>query len=289
MNEMRQTTHDGLHVTWRGQNGQQRIVLVHGSQWQHPDKNFAHQRLLAEQFELALPHRRGYGDSTAAQRSPDFEPDVSDIGSLLGTGAAAAAGAVTGAVAGAVAGATARAHVIGESYGAWVALLVALRWPQKIRSLTLIEPIAFPIAASTHPEVAIFAKTLRAVFDAANPNHPEQFAAAFLSVMRGQTLAPRPVSQEARQGILAMLSEGRVWDTQIDCTPLAHAIFPTWVVSGGWHPAFEATCDVLANTINAQRSVITGHGHSPQDADDGRPFNQAWLRNLVEKNSTRSE
>lgn len=273
MNETRQTTRQGLHVTWQGEPGSPRIVLVHGSQWQHPDKNFAHQRVLADQFELALPHRRGYGESTPAQRNADFEPDVGDIHSLLGDGA----------------------HVIGESYGAWVALLVALRWPQQIRSLTLLEPIAFPLAAPNHPEVAAFAATLQSVFAAANPAQPEQFAAAFLSVMRGQTLTPRPVSPEARQGILAMLSEARVWEVNIDFAPLTNAAFPKWVVSGGWHPAFERTCDVLADVIGAERSVIVGHGHSPQDADEGRPFNQAWLlrhhqqRHRSERSSTQSE
>ena len=255
MNERRNTQKDGLYVTWFGQSEQPRIVLVHGSQWQDPDKNFAHQRVLAEQFELALPHRRGYGNSTPAQRTPNFEPDISDMGVLLGEQGA---------------------HLIGESYGGWVALLTALRWPKRIKSLTLIEPIAFGLAQDTHPEVRQFVNALKAVFSAANPETPEVFAASFLSVMRGQILAPRPVSDEARHGILAMLSEARTWDVHLEVAALAQAPFPKWVVSGGWHPAFEAICDVLATQIQAQRSIIKGHGHSPQDADAGVPFNAAW-------------
>ena len=171
-----------------------------------------------------------------------------------------------------------------------MALLVALRWPERIRSLTLIEPIAFPIAAPTHPIVTAFANTLRAVFEAADPHQPELFAAAFLSVMRGQTLTARPVSPEARQGILAMLSEARVWHSNApDMAPVALASFPKWVVSGGWHPAFETTCDVLADQIDAARSMIKGHGHSPQDADEGRPFNLMWLSLVAGRSSTQSE
>lgn len=245
-----------MHVTKIGHGA--RVVLVHGSQWQHPDKNFAHQRGLAGRFELWLPHRRGYGESPSAQRTDDFEPDVSDIGGLLGEGA----------------------HLIGESYGAWVALLAALRWPTRIKSLTLIEPIAFYIArqhTEGRDEGRGFVAALIEVFAKADPTQPEIFAAEFLSVMRGQRVQPRPVSEESRQGILAMLTEARTWDVNLDVSPLAAAPFPKLIVSGGWQPAFEVICDTLAERMKAQRVVIRGRGHSPHDAEDGRPFNTAWL------------
>ncbi len=247
-----------IQITKLGLGHGPRVVLVHGSQWQHPDKNFAHQRVLAERFELWLPHRRGYGESPSAQRTANFEPDVSDIGGLLDDDE------------------NGSTHLIGESYGAWVALLAALRWPTRIRSLTLIEPIAFYIARQ-HPEGRNFVEALIEVFAKADAKQPEIFAADFLSVMRGQRVNPRPVSEESRQGISAMLTEARTWDVNLDVSPLANAPFPKLMVSGGWQPAFEAICDTLAAQMKAQRIVIRGRGHSPHDADDGRPFNEAWL------------
>ena len=74
---------------------------------------------LRARWTLALVHRRGYRPSPAPpQRSLDFEVDAADIGSLLDD----------------------RPHVVAHSYGVLGTLIAATRAPERVRSLTLIEP-----------------------------------------------------------------------------------------------------------------------------------------------------
>ena len=54
-NDSRSWVPDGLHVDAFG-NGP-RLLLVHGSHWQHPSKNFIFQRDLGNAFEVVIPHR----------------------------------------------------------------------------------------------------------------------------------------------------------------------------------------------------------------------------------------
>ena len=44
------------------------------------------------------------------------------------------------------------AHVVGHSYGAYLALLVAIRHPERIKSLVLAEPPAIPVFSSVPPK-----------------------------------------------------------------------------------------------------------------------------------------
>ena len=103
-----------------------RVVCVHGSlSW--GTFAFRAQRPLAETRSLVLPDRRGYGASAAAGAA-DFEVDAQDVAELLGEGA----------------------HLVGHSYGAVVALLVAAGQPEAVRTLTVVEPAAFGRCAGRH-------------------------------------------------------------------------------------------------------------------------------------------
>src|SRR5690349_8336711 len=102
-----------------------RVVCLHSStgssaQWR------ALQDAMASRWEVLAPDLHGHG------RSPAL-PD-GDVSAL-----AADADAVVAA-----AGIAARpVHLVGHSYGAAVALQVALRHPRQVRSLTLYEPVVF--------------------------------------------------------------------------------------------------------------------------------------------------
>lgn len=48
-------------------------------------------------------------------------------------------------------GATAALHLVGHSYGGTVALQFALRWPQRVASLTLYEPVRFALLRAQAP------------------------------------------------------------------------------------------------------------------------------------------
>jgi pimeloyl-ACP methyl ester carboxylesterase len=100
----------------------ERVVCIHGSlSW--GTFAFRAQRPLAAARSLVLPNRRGYGASAATGRA-DFAVDADDVAVLLGDGA----------------------HLVGHSYGAVVALLVAARRPHAVRTLTAVEPAALSAA-----------------------------------------------------------------------------------------------------------------------------------------------
>lgn len=81
------------------------------------------QKKLASDWTLLLMERRGFGSSPPAERE-DFEVDAQDIAAALGEGA----------------------HLVAHSYGAIGALLAASWRPEAVRSLKLIEPVAFTVA-----------------------------------------------------------------------------------------------------------------------------------------------
>lgn len=103
------------------------VVLIHGGLG--PELTWEAQEQLAEGWALVIPSRRGYGDSPPAERQ-DFEADADDLQALLEE----------------------PAHLVGFSYGGLGAAIVAARAPDRVRSLSLIEP---PLYAATpkDPEV----------------------------------------------------------------------------------------------------------------------------------------
>lgn len=255
LNDPRSSASNGLHIDAFGDGP--RLLLVHGSHWQHPSKNFMLQHELADAFEVVIPHRRGYGESAPAVRAANFEPDVGDVQALL----------------------RAHAHLVGDSYAAVVALLAAAQAPQRVASLTLIEPPLFQLANAT-PAADVLLAEFQQLYARRAELAPQVFAAGFLSVLRGKTVGPRHVSEESLHSLRAMMTECEPWTAPLDLPAIKTLPIAKRVVSGGWHPAFEALCDALAAAIEAERTVISGAGHSPQNAQDGAPFN-ALLRSLI--------
>ena len=167
-------------------------------------------------------------------------------------------------------------HLVGHSYGGIVAMYLAAAAPQRILSLTVIEPPAFGLTEA--PE----AVKLRAAFQelwADGPREPFEFFRLFASLV-GERPWPRPPLPPAMEaGVRALMGERAVWEARPDLDALAQAPFPVLVVSGGHAPGFETVCDAIASRTNAQRAVIRGAQHSVPRV--GQPFNdlleQFWL------------
>lgn len=217
------------------------VVLVHGSGVR--DWTWSDQRELADRYRLVMPYRRGYGDSPRAD--PDFEVDGEDVAVLLDE----------------------PSHLVGFSYGGIGSLLAAARRPELVRSVTAIEPPAFGVALD-HPAVQELAESLDGVFEDQEQT-PEEFGAAFAGAMGFE---PRPPSPEMHSVLKSFMRER---------SP-AEAVFPYYrlegipvlIVSGGWHPAFDAVCDVLAERLTAEKARFTGAGHAAQHAPG---FNERLL------------
>ena len=209
-------------------------VLVHGSGT--GSDVWARQLPLAARFRLLMPDRRGYGRSPPCERI-DYEADAADVADLLGGGA----------------------HLVGESYGAVVALFAAGMRPEAVLSLVVIEPPIFGLVRGD-PVADGIAARLESVYATMRGAEPEEFVAAFNRAV-GFEFLPESLGPEARTGVRAIMRERTPFDAQVPLDRLADAPFPKLVVSGGWNDIFEAICDELAGRLGAERAVLRGAGH----------------------------
>ena len=235
-----------LNVRLWGTKGEA-VVLIHGNNEANSEYTWLHQHDLAEHYHLLVPDRRGYGASTPIERK-GFEDNVQDILALIGTGA----------------------HLVGSSYGGIIALLAAAQKPEVVYSLTVIEPPAFGIARG-HQEVEEIIECMRPLYTTVPKLTPEEFIYGFVRALGGQLLKPIKLSPEYRKAIIATMTEPPPWEARIPIDTLAMARFPKLVVSGGWHPAFEAVADLLAQYVGMERAIIRGAGHQVQNI--GKPLN----------------
>ena len=113
---------------------------------------------------------------------------------------------------------------------------------------------------------------------AEGPDDPAAFLERFFGLV-GSRPIPGRLKPELERGARLLMRERYPWEAQIPFEELAASPFPKLAVSGAHDDAFEAVCDVLAERIAAERSVLTGQGHGVQRA--GTPFNERLERFLV--------
>lgn len=96
------------------------VLLVHGGA--SPRTTWSALESLKPRWTLALVYRRGYPPSPSPPGAgQDFDVDAADLEPLLDS----------------------RPHVVAHSYGVLGTLIAAARTPERVRSLTLIEPPLF--------------------------------------------------------------------------------------------------------------------------------------------------
>ena len=227
------------------------VVLLHGGLG-GPGPAWGAQDELAERWEVWTVHRAGYGDSAGLSDGEDFELDARLLAPVIPAGA----------------------HVVGHSSGALAALYLTAAAPDRVDSLTLIEPPAYHLA----PETA----ELHSAFAAHFAREPADWVAWLREFFE---LAQSPAPPEE---ILAGLERNaRVWrnfavmpwEADLPLDAVAAAPARKLMVSGGYRPAFEALCDRLAAAIGAERAVIPGAGHNVQRT--GAPFNDRLEAHLA--------
>jgi pimeloyl-ACP methyl ester carboxylesterase len=203
------------------------------------------QKPLAERFDLVAPNRRGFPPGPEVERI-DFEDEAQWFEQLLEP----------------------RTHVLGHSYGGVIALFLAARRPELVRSLAVVEPPAFGIARG-RDGVDAYVERLAALWE--EPEEPEPFLRAFLATIGSP--APRGrLNAGMLQGARMLRVERLPWEADVPLAELKGAQFPILAVSGGHEPAFEAVCDVLAEQAGAERAVLPGAGHRVQRL--GAPLNE---------------
>ena len=162
--------------------------------------------------------------------------------------------------------------VVGHSFGATVALRLAVEHPELVRSLTMIEPVFFAVAMEDDPELverhrheaepvwqamregdsALAARRFNRLWSSGGPRWPELPEATRAAMTRGIQIVPAcdPAVFGDRAGLLKP-------------GVLQALSMPTLLLRGGdTHPIIGAVNDGLARRIpGATNHVVKGAGH----------------------------
>jgi len=209
--------------------------------------------VLGDRFDVAAPDRLGCerGVAWPAGLAAPFESEAQHLAAQLGR----APGGV---------------HVLAHSYGAAIALELALRWPQRVRSLTLFEPARFAVlfhdAAST-PQCEEILHVGRTVAQRARAGREDEAAALFVDYWSGAG-AWRALDERQRAGVRACMRKvAAEFDAAFaDRTPLrrfAALDMPVRLLRGSDSPApVRRIVDVLAGLMPGAEVVdLAGIGH----------------------------
>lgn len=234
-----------------------RAVFVHGSFGWGLD-TFPEQVALADEYQVVLVDRRGYGRSDHVDE-PGWHHDVDDVLAWVGEGA----------------------HLVGQSYGGVVCLLAAAAVPEAVRSLTVIEPVATS-AAADDPVVAELSARLGSCYAEAPALDAAQFLDAWYRAI-GRAGEPDTSTYSAAdwRAVEAARRERAPMTAEVDVAALRALRAPKLVVTGGWpgYPEHELLRDAcsriataLAPGIGADLVRFDQSAHNPQ-IDEAERFN----------------
>ncbi|CAM5642464.1 MULTISPECIES: type I polyketide synthase [Streptomyces] len=235
----------GVHVVERGTGDP--VLLVHGGGFAGPG-SWRAQEPLAARHRLLVVSRPGYGRSE--EHGPeDYVTDGRLLAGLL----------------------TRPTHVVAHSYGTLGAMLAALRRPEAVRSLTLVESAASAAARGSEAVDAYERAARRLV--TRPPADPDAFLRQLLALIDPTVRYPAPLPEELSRSARRLSPDTRwPWEAVVPVRELRAAPFPVLIVSGGARPVFERISDALAEQLGARRLVVPG-GHAVQNT--GVPFNTA--------------
>ncbi len=237
----------------------ERLVLVHGSVTGGRPTWTVQRAGLRDRFELVVLERPGFPPNPPVA-GVDFEDHAHLLAEQLRPGD----------------------HLVGHSYGGVITLLAAAQAPDRIHSLTVIEPPCTRVAAG-NAAADRFAEDGRRWWADGPRDDPEAFLRGFLRYVGSEFDPPSPLSAELEQGARTLMVERGPWEADVPLASIAASALPVLVVSGAHHAAFDAICDVLQERLHAERLVLPGYGHAPQ-LHPG--FNRA-LTSFVERASGR--
>ena len=230
-----------VNVTEWGQGP--RVVLVHGGTPGGGQFAFNAQRELEQRWHLVVPDRPGHGQSPRQGRE-DFERDAELLAPLLDD----------------------RAHLVGHSYGAIVALYIAARHPRAVASLTLIEPPAFWFGAG-NPAVDAMARTNRELFETPSADRAHTVRTFFALVgIDIQFPDPFPVPLLAIADDFANIRGP--YEGHIDAAELITGGYPIQVLTSGRIAGFEGIAEAIAKQTGGDHLVVPGTDHSVQNAGE---------------------
>lgn len=247
-------------VTYLGTEGP-RVLFVHGS-LAAGMRAFGEQQALAERWRVEVVCRRGYGDRAPIDRV-DLAADAAELVELLDDGA----------------------HLVGTSMGGVVAMHAAAMQPERVHSLTVIEPPAIGCALD-RPPVRALAQRMREHFYTCRDDAPLAYAQGFLDALGADVPLPQPTPPDMAQAFVNLRTE-RPWRIDVPLAALADAPFPKLVVSGGWSEAFDGMAQRIAEALECELLLISGAGHAVQRI--GHVFNCRLEEHLIASEDARKD
>ena len=212
------------------------VLLVHGGA--SPETTWGPLAPLRARWTLAHVHRRGYPPSPPPpQGRQDFEVDAADLASLLGR----------------------RPHVVAHSYGVLGTLIAATREPERVRSLTLIEPPLYSVAPDD-AEVARLEGMGNEVLTHGLDADPDTLR-EFLRLAGAPDVDDGPLPEAIAHGVRRAHGGRLPGEARPALERVRDASVPALVVSGGHAPGLERICDALAARLDGERLVAPGAGH----------------------------
>jgi len=167
-------------------------------------------------------------------------------------------------------GVGARFALVGHSYGAALALHIALAMPQRVSALVLFEPTLFPLLNQQqpgHPAAAAIAGTAAAAADQVDRGELAAAAQGFIDYWMG-TGAWAAMPEARRAPVAESMRPIRLWTEALFAEPwslgtLAALQVPTLLLGGALSPpSVGELLPLLARTLpRATLRVLPGLGH----------------------------
>lgn len=190
---------------------------------------------------------------------------------------------------------TPKVHVVGSSYGGYVALILAMRRPGIVRSLVLAEPPVLPLLRLSPLGTSLLEQFSR---DAIQPalegfqrGDAEEGVRRFVDGIIGRKGSYDALPTEARTRILEAAPELRLEFTtessrympEIECGKLTSMETPTLLLQAERSPRmFSLILNELERTLpNNERLIIPRTGHAMHTGNPGA-FNRAILKFLIQ-------
>lgn len=177
-------------------------------------------------------------------------------------------------------------HLVGHSYGAFIAFLVARDHPEVIRSLTLGEPPVWPLLKTTSEGDALLSALITrsiATSEAFKQGNDEEGVRRFTNGVLGEgsyEKLPPPVLKRAMDNVQELKGEASSRDLfpPTTCEDVQKVKAPTLLVDGELSPKmFHLVDDMLEQCLPSdERATIPGASHQ-MEVENPQAFNEKGL------------
>lgn len=229
-----------------------RVVLLHSSASSH--KQWRNLRaLLNADYDVFAPDQWGCGTAPAWPGTSPFTlmDEVRPLAERIGP-------------------AGDRIHLIGHSYGAGVALRLARTWPERVASLTLIEPTAFHVLRHSADDRPLFRQVTEVagrISRAVISGHYDQGMREFVDYWNGHGAWDR-MPEDRRAQLLPRLAKvpldfRALFQDESQAADFRSVKAPTLIIQGAESRLQVARiCDLLCGGLHVtDRIALAGAGH----------------------------